>query len=424
MAKTTFRIFKNTDSALVKALRSIAGDCGEQNTEVTFSIAEGNQKPIIEQLKNIENNKDLNKLLEANTSIFCRVRISFPTIPGSQINIAREPGSDNVEISFSDQLPTLTVAPLILAAHRHLHAYERTESIDKLLGNELAEFYRRREQGLLRLEDLTQKLIQQNEEYRNKIDTEYLKLKERLETENKETQNLLITEFNNRKQKLAEKETSLEQRAKELDDRSSKHARRQIRKDLKDELASRSQEFTLTEKTSAKRLPVHAIFIVLISVFSAFIILAIKAHVESSDILYKAIRLGLSSAAFAATAIFYIRWNDHWFRQHADEEFRLKRFELDIDRASWVVEMALEWKDEKGTEIPKELIDRLTRGLFSDQKDAKIPKHPSEELANALLSASTRLSLKIPGLGEASIDKKGIQKFKKAASEADKATDE
>ena len=100
----------------------------------------------------------------------------------------------------------------------------------------------------------------------------------------------------------------------------------------------------------------------------------------------------------------------------ADEEFRLKRFELDIDRASWVVEMALEWKDEKGTEIPKELIDRLTRGLFSDQKDAKIPKHPSEELANALLSASTRLSLKIPGLGEASIDKKGIQKFKKAAS--------
>lgn len=136
MAKTTFRIFKNTDSTLVKALRSIAADCGAPSAEVIFSMGNGHQKPIIEQLNNIENNKDLNKLLEANTSIFWNVRISFPNIPGSQISIEREPGSDKVEISFSDQITPSTVAPLIVAAHRHLHAYERTESIDKLLGNE------------------------------------------------------------------------------------------------------------------------------------------------------------------------------------------------------------------------------------------------------------------------------------------------
>ena len=81
----------------------------------------------------------------------------------------------------------------------------------------------------------------------------------------------------------------------------------------------------------------------------------------------------------AATIIFYIRWNDSWFRQHADEEFQLKRFELDIDRASWVVEMALEWKDEKGTEIPEELIERFTENLFKDQNIFESAKHPSEE---------------------------------------------
>ncbi len=40
--------------------------------------------------------------------------------------------------------------------------------------------------------------------------------------------------------------------------------------------------------------------------------------------------------------------------------------ELDVDRASWFVEIAFEWKDEKGEAIPLELIERLTQGLFFD----------------------------------------------------------
>ena len=50
---------------------------------------------------------------------------------------------------------------------------------------------------------------------------------------------------------------------------------------------------------------------------------------------------------FAFAAVFYIRWNDQWLRQHADEEFRMRQLELDIDRASWITELALELGQEK-----------------------------------------------------------------------------
>ena len=125
-----------------------------------------------------------------------------------------------------------------------------------------------------------------------------------------------------------------------------------------------------------------------------------------------------SGIALAAAVIYYIRWSNLWFTQHATEEFRLKRLNLDIDRASWVVEMALEWKDEKGTEIPHELVERLSRNLFTEEHgETKGPRHPSEDLASALLGASTSLSMKIPGVGDATLDRKGIKNFQKATQE-------
>lgn len=46
----------------------------------------------------------------------------------------------------------------------------------------------------------------------------------------------------------------------------------------------------------------------------------------------------LVAIAFASTSVFYIRWTGRWFERYAEEEFLLKRQEIDIDRASWIVE--------------------------------------------------------------------------------------
>ena len=180
-------------------------------------------------------------------------------------------------------------------------------------------------------------------------------------------------------------------------------------------MAKRAEEFTLTENTKQSRAPIHILFILLMIVFGGSLIQSIYLGLIASDSITTAnlIRLALSATGFTGVTIFYIRWNDNWFRQHADEEFSLKKLELDIDRASWVVEMAMEWQDEKGSELPEELINRLTKNLFNSDNTIKETKHPSEDLATALVSATNGLSLRVPGLGQIELDRKGLKQFQK-----------
>jgi hypothetical protein len=78
--------------------------------------------------------------------------------------------------------------------------------------------------------------------------------------------------------------------------------------------------------------------------------------------------------------------------------------------------MAMEWRTEKGTEIPPELIDRLTANLFT-HKGSEVPQHPSQDLASALLGASSELSLNLPNVGQIKLDRKGTRAFNKAVEE-------
>ena len=125
------------------------------------------------------------------------------------------------------------------------------------------------------------------------------------------------------------------------------------------------------------------------------------------------------TALFVTTAVFFIKWNNQWFQRHANEEFQLKRMELDIDRASWFVEMAFEWKEEKGEDIPEALIERLTHGLFGETGGDHAVE-PSESVIHALLGAA-RLKVKLPGDIEAEYDRKDVQKLGKEEKRRQKA---
>lgn len=86
--------------------------------------------------------------------------------------------------------------------------------------------------------------------------------------------------------------------------------------------------------------------------------------------------------------MFLIRRSNRWFDKHAAEEFSQKRFELDLPRASWLVEMAIEWQSERGSEIPESLVERFGNNLFEQQEARAEPLHPPDQLASALLGAS------------------------------------
>lgn len=360
-------------------------------------------------------NELIQEIQKAESRIFWNVVVHFPKI-NAHCTVKRNDAFDQVEINYQDDKPAKYIS-LISSVQKSLKAIDKIESIERVLGGEVAEFYRKREESLFRLEELSQKLIEQNEQYRRHLDQQNADRSQKLEADTEMQRKSLEEIFLTKRNELTDREQKLEERTKQLDDRSSRHARRQLRQDLKSELAKRSQMFSLTQGTTSKRVPIHLLFGVLIAipmfVFAQSFYYGLT-HTDGSISWVLVTKSLMSASATAAAIIYYIKWTNDWFDQHAEEEFHLKRLELDIDRASWVVEMALEWRDEKGAEIPTELIDRLSRNLFvSESIDRKGLSHPTQDLASALLDASTNLSLRFPGFAEARFDRKGLKNFKR-----------
>jgi hypothetical protein len=216
---------------------------------------------------------------------------------------------------------------------------------------------------------------------------------------------------------------SLETRRKDLDDRDYMHARRGIRNDLRELIKIREQKFSLTSNTRRLRLPVHAVLILLLAgllvVNGVYLKQIANLDITSSSIevlLWAFGKQSIAAVAFIAILLFYVRWMNRWFEQHAAAEFLLKQFELDIDRASWVVETAMEWRRDQKSEIPGTLLEGITRNLFADSGGASAEKHTAaDDLASALVGNASQVKLKL-GDNEVSFDRKALAGLGKAES--------
>lgn len=421
MPNRVFKVLRLTDEELFAGLDKVAKAMGSYPNPIRGKFSENQRHIISVPLTEYRTNLDLKKIFEAKSRLLAEVTADFSSA-GVIFTIYRRDPFDELHLNFPDEEPEKRVE-LFTAIAKELHTIDSAAGIERLLGQELTEFYQRREEGLLRLEGLTQKIIEQNEEYRRHIDKELAAEKRKLQEDFDKKETTADTLLREKEAALVQRELQLEERTKQLDDRSSRHARRQIRQDLKTAVSHDAQTFSLSKTTENKRIPIHILFgflmlgplFVLVQSFSPP---PNQEQLSGSLGWYFILKPLFSGIALAAAVIYYIRWSNLWFTQHATEEFRLKRLNLDIDRASWVVEMALEWKDEKGTEIPHELVERLSRNLFTEEYgETKGPRHPSEDLASALLGASTSLSMKIPGVGDATLDRKGIKNFQKATQE-------
>lgn len=331
----------------------------------------------------------------------------------STIQIIIKEGILNITINHSQDNDRLVFA-LIFSLKEFFPELILHQKIKEVLGDGFSQFYEVRETNLARLENLSEKLITQNESYRTQLDLEKEKKINELELKYSTKESSLEQEFENKNQELTQRELGLLEKLKTLDDRSSKHARREIRQDLKDEIESRNKSFNLTTTTISKRRNVHILFVSFILILVSFIVYTLLVLANGTDKtlnILNSIKLIFSFLGLSATIIYYIRWNDNWFRRHADEEFYMKRFLLDIERASWVVEMALEWNEEKGSEIPSELLEKLTNNLFESSNSEKT-KHPTEDIISKILGGSSELDLSIPNVANLKLGKKGIKEVR------------
>ncbi|TPL79066.1 hypothetical protein FJ941_20740 [Mesorhizobium sp. B2-3-13] len=219
------------------------------------------------------------------------------------------------------------------------------------------------------------------------------------------------------KRALQVREDELEARRKELDDRNNTHARRQLHQALKTRIAERAGKFEITAETKRNRVPIHLGVAGSAVVLTTFLYLyarnltSLPTGADTTVLVISAIKpLGFSVALLGLMA-WYLRWMNRWFERYADAEFHLKQFELDIDRASWVVETALEWKFSQGMAIPDHLLENISRNLFSKtEKDEAADMHPADYLASALLGRASGVDLKLPG-AELSFTGKDIKKL-------------
>lgn len=339
-----------------------------------------------------------------NTATFSVAGFSFTYYRGG----STEPKSafiDEVIIGTNqnNQLTTLEIFDVISIVTENLKSTELTKGIGKK-SKEEEELAAIHESTLNRLESLNESLINETHNYRKKLDEEYLEkeksLNEEISSKKLEiqaTHQVNIEEINTQKEEI-------EIIRKDLDDKSNTHARRQIRKDIINEIKSRQTKFKLTDGTNKLRSPVGIAMVSLILFFVVMTILSIRDFYSlslESNILMIIIALGkqiLFSAGAVASFIFFIKWQNKWFEKHSVAEFDLKQFELDMERASWIVETALEWKEIKGNKIPVELLNSLTKNLFNDEsKVDEVLAHPADHLASALLGASSKVKLKTDG---------------------------
>lgn len=209
----------------------------------------------------------------------------------------------------------------------------------------------------------------------------------------------------------------LAEREKQLDDRNNTHVRRELRKNLQDNLKSYKEKFELTKGTRDLRRPVWAAVMAVEVVCVVLIVIVFYSAPQGGDIwdrvAFWAKGIGLTFFG-AAIAIWFLKWLTQWSARHADAEFQLRQLELDIDRASWVVETAFEWKSSQESSIPEPLLSAISRNLFmtgearNDGGDS-----PADHLASALLGEASKIRLRMGDQAEAEWDRAGIKRAKR-----------
>jgi hypothetical protein len=289
------------------------------------------------------------------------------------------------------------------------------------LSDELRRFVETRDQGLARLEELytrfTQNLLEERDKNSSDFNARLVSLNE--ETENKRKQ--LDEQFAAKVAEHAKRENDLADRLKKIDDRGAKHARRALRDSITTELNKRETSFTLTKGTNSLRSPIVAILLGAALLFTAGLVhnALIAGEVLSKPVngfdwglTYFTLKQLTYTAGLISVIWYGIRWNDRWFREHANEEFKAKTMQIDILRANWVVETLLEWEREEGREIPPELLTSLTHNLF------RYPEESHEEsgassLASVLLGSASKARLKVGADNELEFSRAGAKKLSK-----------
>lgn len=420
MNQQLLQIPRQSDVSIIQCFKKVAKEFGVDE----FSISLVGHPQMGKVLLDSEN-EALDAILKADTALIDTVSINVSGLPiayhrGGIVNFnnqqkAKTPYFDEIVFTQNNNQPTnlggidriklTSIFATELSAYTPERGLGETPEQVQLSAMHIA--------TLERLEGLNDKLVHDTHNYRNKLDNEYSEKIKKLEKGFEEKEQSLEEKYAKAHEAFEAEKAALEVRRKELDDKDNTHARREIRRDILKEIKNRQKEFRLTQGTVALRRPIIIAMIMLIFVF---LLGAISTGLElfnknysGNDLIIIIVKQAFYTFGAGGSLIFLIRWMNRWFEQHASNEFHLKQFELDIERASWLVETSFEWKDTKGTAMPPELLKSLSTNLFSDREEIEHVTHPVDQLASALLGSASAIKLQA-GDSLIEIDPKKLKK--------------
>lgn len=406
-----YQIVKGTDLQYLKAFQTLMGHpVGSQFSEVKLIYFLHGEKTVA--VSAIDTDEDLRQLLSTNGQIFKDLQISQQN---RVIQIVRKPDQIFDELNFNPGLNSNPIPPkdaaLLFAHLQTVFPPVSGVNLGPLLGDDVNHHFAAREEALNRLAGMSEKILFDLADQKRKLDADYRSKEEELNARLLEKTNTIKAEFESKQAELLVREKALEAKKAELDDRSSTHARRDIRKELK-AMIGQPDRLKVSKDARYRRAGIIGIYLLLMSAFGVPAVRFLNSSISSAD--FEPWTFGRQiafSIGFVVTAGFFLRWLNQWSHQLAQEELRQKQFELDIDRASWLVEMALEWKAEKGTEIPEHLLQRLSHNLFEQkQNHAEVSMTAADALASAILGSASKAKVSLPG-GELELDRRAINRL-------------
>lgn len=422
------KIPKLKDKVLIDCIKEIAGNLIQYNPRASVSLLGG--VSVSFDPDSPEQKNEVAALMNRNSELVFGLQLD---VGGFYLRIYRggadqkSPYTDEVLLKQGDdcKLSDLEKTEIGYILVKKLKPIELGRAVGNKVSKEQEELASIHEATLSRLEGLSEQLISDTHEYRKRLDIEHLQRLHSLEAGFKTKEQELSKKYQQLIEQLQDKEQEFEDRKKELDSKSNTHARRQIRKDIIGEIKKRQAEFKLTSGTNSLRKPVALAMLGLILFFVALSCFSVRDFYyalglsDINSLWVSGIKQAIYSFGAVGSILFYIRWQNRWFEQHSLAEFHLKQLELDMERASWIVETSLEWNDAKGNSIPSELLESLSRSLFSPQGE-KVENlvHPADQLASAIMGTASMVKLKA-GNTEVEIDPRKLRRVK---AESEKKT--
>ncbi|RWO53691.1 hypothetical protein [Mesorhizobium sp.] len=425
MAKFEYRVVRLNDKELMSFVRAASEVIG--NSKVSVQIL-GAARPLS---FNLSSSDDSTLIFLEKSEDFSIYNFSI-SITNFSMSLSRtadadaEFGFDRLSINNSPE-PNQSQSSLSaeqIQVLNHVISESLLAKADKIAplflnSNNYKTLLRSHQRMVEKLQQATTTVGEHVVEARLHLENEFAARKSKLEEEYGSRQKKVAETLEAGESALRRRQEELDEWKKNLDDRGNTFARRDLHQELKSKIAERSGKFHITPETKRNRYPIHLAVILTALVMLAFLyvyvsqLTSMASGSSTSVLMLLAIKpVGLTIALLALMA-WYLRWMNRWFERYADTEFHLKQFDLDIDRASWVVEAALEWRLHQDKPMPEHLLETISRNLFSkSEKDESADMHPADYLASAILGRASAVNLKVPG-GEISLTGQGIKKLQK-----------